>query len=251
MAELGTFTFGTAQLGSAKEIASVVPTNTIGTPKAGVPSTSQTAISTVTPASTTTVGGSTTTIQTSSGATTQSTAVAPTATPVTSTTGGGGSAVTTTATPTTPSVALDVTVLPTTAQATPTSPIVRTRKRVTSYGSVGLESGPSISLKEGSLSPWLQFELLGGNGSPIDLTSATAQLVLASPGGRATSEDVTVEDAENGIVTHAWSRTTTEAPGHYLAEIRVDFDGGTGDSFDANLTVPRTEYIEVEIDEGL
>jgi len=108
-------------------------------------------------------------------------------------------------------------------------------------------------LKRGDTSPALRAQLLDEDDEPIDLSSATVRFRMMRYDSDTVAVDsgAVVEDATSGEVSYQWKGGETDATGTYQGEFAVDKNGGTGDGFDADETVPNHEWITIKIEDSL
>jgi hypothetical protein len=82
-------------------------------------------------------------------------------------------------------------------------------------------------IKQGDLEPELAVTLIGADGAPADITTATSvRLRFATTAGvELWVRDVGIVDAPTGRVAYLWQARDTEQPGAFYAEIVVDWVG--------------------------
>ena len=124
-----------------------------------------------------------------------------------------------------------------------------------------MANNADFHIKQGNTSPALEAQLLDNNDDPVDLTvpddwtvdQATVKFQMQMVGDDTPTVDAaaTVLDAPNGIVAYEWADGDTDTTGSYQAEFDVDYDGRTGDLFDADETFPNNDYLLVRVEEDL
>lgn len=77
--------------------------------------------------------------------------------------------------------------------------------------------------------------------TPVDLTGATARLLMRSSGGAAQSLALVVEPGVTGWVRHDWTAQETATAASYRSEVEVTFPDGRKQTF------PADGYVTVEI----
>ena len=82
-------------------------------------------------------------------------------------------------------------------------------------------------IKQGDLEPELAVTLIGADGAPADLTTASSvRLRLATTAGvELWVRDAEIVDAPTGRVAYAWQPGDTDVPGSFYAEVVVDWRG--------------------------
>lgn len=108
-------------------------------------------------------------------------------------------------------------------------------------------------IKTNDTSPHLEATLVDGDDVGIDLTNATVRFRMRAQAADSLSIDsrATIVTASEGLVRYSWSESETSEPGYFLGEFGVDFDGATGDAFNADETYPNDGYISIRISETL
>jgi hypothetical protein len=98
-------------------------------------------------------------------------------------------------------------------------------------------------IKEGDRLPSLTSILKDGDGSVIDLSSASVSFYMKLPNSTAlkVSSTATIDSSSEGQVTYAWSTVDTDTAGDYVAEFEITFSGGLRQS------VPNDNEIQVHI----
>ena len=94
-----------------------------------------------------------------------------------------------------------------------------------------------FEIKQNDTLPPIKVKLTQTDGSALDLTDATVKLVINGIGER----DMIIEDMANGIVRYDWQTTDTSKAGVYLAEVKMEYPGGT------RQTIPTVGAIEIHI----
>lgn len=85
----------------------------------------------------------------------------------------------------------------------------------------------SLILKQDDTSPAFQAQLTNG-GSPLDLTTATAVVVVMKGQFTATiiTGNCTITNASQGDVTYQWSGMDTATADTYAVEFKITWSGG-------------------------
>jgi len=94
-----------------------------------------------------------------------------------------------------------------------------------------------FEIKQNDTLPPLKVKLTQTDGSVLDLSNATVKLVINGIGER----DMIIEDMANGIVRYDWQTTDTSKAGVYLAEVKLEYPGGT------RQTIPTVSAIAIHI----
>lgn len=81
-----------------------------------------------------------------------------------------------------------------------------------------------LRYKRGVRMPAFRVQLLDDNAEPVDLSTATAQLVIKKPDGALVTGALTVE-ASKGWVSRAWGASDLSLAGIYAYEIEVTWPG--------------------------
>jgi len=113
----------------------------------------------------------------------------------------------------------------------------------------------------------LEVTLQDDDGNAVDLTNASIKFVMSAVGSdtrkvdsnvaadglsSATDGDgVDIDDATAGDVTYHWSDSDTDTAGYYNARFLVDYNGGTGASFDVSQSFPNVGYVTVRVAESV
>ncbi len=100
----------------------------------------------------------------------------------------------------------------------------------------------AIVVKRGDAMPPLEVSLSYDDGTPIDLTTATAVKFnyVAVGGTVGVSRDMDVTDPDIGAAKYEWTEEDTRAAGRYRAEFEITFPAG-------KLTVPTRNSIPMII----
>jgi hypothetical protein len=100
-------------------------------------------------------------------------------------------------------------------------------------------------IKQNDTKPVITAFLTDANDAAINLTGAQAVTfnMRVEPGGdlRVNASAATIEDAESGKVSYAWTAGNTGTAGDYEAEFQVIYAGG------GKQTFPGRNYISVHI----
>ncbi len=84
-----------------------------------------------------------------------------------------------------------------------------------------------LSLNVGDTKPPLAATIARVNGTPVDLTGATVQLVYwPVSGGAPVYRSMTITDAPNGKVTYQWIADDTATAGRFRFYVKITFAGG-------------------------
>ncbi len=105
----------------------------------------------------------------------------------------------------------------------------------------------AFTIKQNDTSPQIAATLQDGDGTAIDLTSATVKFHMKKVGAAAatTDADATVLDANAGSVKYVWVAADTAIAGSYLAEFEVTYTNGGIETF------PNDQSIAILITEDL
>ncbi len=94
-----------------------------------------------------------------------------------------------------------------------------------------------LSLNVGDTKPPLSAKIARADGTPVDLTGATAQLVYwPLYGGEPVYRSMTVTDAPAGKVTYQWIAGDTAAVGRFVFFVKITFSGGSSLSAPSGTT---------------
>ncbi len=104
-------------------------------------------------------------------------------------------------------------------------------------------SSDSFVIKQGDTLPALRRTLLNSDGTPIDLTSATAVRFHMIESGTPMIDEaaVVVPPEVDGVVEYPWAAGDTDTAGVFQAEFEVTFAAGTV------ITVPNDRFMQVRI----
>lgn len=93
--------------------------------------------------------------------------------------------------------------------------------------------GEKFYLKGGDTAPNLEAVLSDATGTPIDLTSAAAEIRIRRPRSTETilREPVTITTPENGSVRYNWDTTDTAKSGRYRLDFVVEYPTGDQETF--------------------
>lgn len=94
-----------------------------------------------------------------------------------------------------------------------------------------------FEIKQNDTLPALKLRLTQSDGSVLDLSGATIKLIIVGIGERV----MVIEDLQQGIVRYDWQATDTAKAGVYLAEVKIEYQGGT------RQTIPTAGQIEIWI----
>jgi hypothetical protein len=100
-------------------------------------------------------------------------------------------------------------------------------------------------MKRGDTAPDFRIQCIGNLGVPLDLTDATAKLLMKKPGGQVLNEALVVEAGTQGFVNRAWVADDLDQSGCYLCEVEITYPGG------AIQTVPAWGHIKLYVSEDL
>jgi uncharacterized protein YfaS (alpha-2-macroglobulin family) len=80
----------------------------------------------------------------------------------------------------------------------------------------------AFTIKQNDTSPAIQATLKDGNGSPINLNGADVVIHMKSVDGvLKVNEQVTIVDADTGVVKYEWATGDTDTVGTYYVEFQV------------------------------
>lgn len=103
----------------------------------------------------------------------------------------------------------------------------------------------AFTIKQNDTSPSLQATLKDANNNPINLVAATVMFHLKSLDGTIKVDaEMTVTDADNGVVQYDWQSGDTDTAGSYYAEFEVTYSDASVETFPNNSNLPisiRTE----------
>jgi hypothetical protein len=101
----------------------------------------------------------------------------------------------------------------------------------------------TFTIKQNDQLPIIQATLYNGDGTPIDLTTASSVkfLMRSLTGSQAVKVNAaaTIDTAASGIVTYAWAAADTDTAGQFQAEWQITWPGPK------KQTVPNSTYFDV------
>jgi hypothetical protein len=100
-------------------------------------------------------------------------------------------------------------------------------------------------IKQGSTGPAILDQLLNEDGSPVDLTGATAKFLLSSEDSGRVGGEATVVDARQGKVAYNWATEDTRFAGNYMGEWRITFPDGRVETY------PSDDYKRIRVKPAL
>ncbi len=105
----------------------------------------------------------------------------------------------------------------------------------------------AFTLKQNDTSPQIAAILQDGDGTAIDLTSATVRFHMRKIGATTASTDAaaTIVDADAGSVKYEWVAADTANAGSFQAEFEVTYTNGNVETF------PNDQSIAIIITEDL
>ena len=90
----------------------------------------------------------------------------------------------------------------------------------------------AFTIKQNDTSPAIQATLKDGNGSPINLNGADVVIHMKSVDGvLKVNEQVTIVDADTGVVKYEWVTGDTDTVGTYYVEFQVTYADSTIETF--------------------
>jgi len=103
----------------------------------------------------------------------------------------------------------------------------------------------SFRIKQNDTSPSLQATLKDASSNGIDLSGATVLFRMNSFDGTVKVEsNMSIVDADNGVVRYDWQPGDTDTNGTYLVEFRVTYVDGKVETF------PNTERLSLIVTKG-
>lgn len=104
-----------------------------------------------------------------------------------------------------------------------------------------------VDMKQNDRLPVLEVTIRKTDGTPLDLTNATAKFIMVDSKTRTVkiNESADVKDAANGVVEYAWAAGDTDTVGDYLGEVEITYPNGK------IITAPSSGQISVKIHEEL
>jgi|TARA_R100000479_G_scaffold74103_1_gene35828 hypothetical protein len=105
----------------------------------------------------------------------------------------------------------------------------------------------AFTIKQNDTSPQIAAILQDGDGTAIDLTSASVRFHMKKIGAATATTDAaaTVVSADAGSVKYEWVAADTATAGSYLAEFEVTYTNGAVETF------PNDQSIAIVITEDL
>ena len=97
----------------------------------------------------------------------------------------------------------------------------------------------AFRIKQNDTSPSLEATLSDANLVPVDITSATVMLHMKAVGGSVVlDEQMTITDAEGGVVQYDWQAGDTATVGTYYVEFEVTYADGSVETFPNTGSLP-------------
>ena len=97
----------------------------------------------------------------------------------------------------------------------------------------------AFRIKQNDTSPSLEATLSDANLVPADILAATVMLHMkAIGGGVVLDEQMTITDAENGVVQYDWQVGDTSTAGTYYVEFEVTYSDGSIETFPNTGSLP-------------
>ena len=97
----------------------------------------------------------------------------------------------------------------------------------------------AFRIKQNDTSPSLEATLSDANLVPVNITSATVMLHMKAIGGDVVlDEQMTVTDAEGGVVQYDWQAGDTATVGTYYVEFEVTYSDGSIETFPNTGSLP-------------
>ncbi len=94
-------------------------------------------------------------------------------------------------------------------------------------------------IKQNDTSPSLEATLSDANLVPVDITAATVMLHMKAVGGDVVlDEQMTITDADGGVVQYDWQTGDTDTVGTYYVEFEVTYADGSIETFPNNSSLP-------------
>ena len=104
----------------------------------------------------------------------------------------------------------------------------------------------AFTIRQNDTSPSLQATLKDFEGTSISISGATAQFHMKSIDGTLkVDQQMTITDADNGVVQYDWQSGDTDTPGSYYVEFEVTYSDGSIETFPnkGNLSVVVTKEL--------
>jgi len=100
-----------------------------------------------------------------------------------------------------------------------------------------------VDMKQNDRLPVLEITIKKTDGTPLDLTGATAKFFMVDAKTNVTkvSAAATVKNATGGVVEYAWAAGDTDTAGDFKAEVEITYADGK------KITAPSEGYIEIKI----
>ena len=97
----------------------------------------------------------------------------------------------------------------------------------------------AFRIKQNDTSPSLEATLSDANLVPVDLTSATVMLHVKEVGGSVViDEQMTITDAQGGVVQYDWQTGDTSQHGTYYVEFEVTYADASVETFPNTGNLP-------------
>jgi len=97
----------------------------------------------------------------------------------------------------------------------------------------------AFRIKQNDTSPSLEATLSDANLVPVNITSATVMLHMKAIGGDVVlDEQMTITDAEGGVVQYDWQVGDTATVGTYYVEFEVTYSDGSVETFPNTGSLP-------------
>ena len=97
----------------------------------------------------------------------------------------------------------------------------------------------AFRIKQNDTSPSLEATLSDANLVPVNITAATVMLHMKAIGGDVVlDEQMTITDAEGGVVQYDWQAGDTATVGTYYVEFEVTYSDGSIETFPNTGSLP-------------
>ena len=97
----------------------------------------------------------------------------------------------------------------------------------------------AFRIKQNDTSPSLEATLSDANLVPVNITSATVMQHMKAIGGDVVlDEQMTITDAEGGVVQYDWQVGDTATVGTYYVEFEVTYSDGSVETFPNTGSLP-------------